>query len=369
MRIGIDIRSLSGSPITGVGTYLQGVLSGLATGAIGSSMEHEYVLWHTGMTPVVLSGDKRIVLHRRIPNKVLSALWSITHRPHFATLFPRIDFTWLPNLAVYPFRHSVPYGVTVHDLSFLHYPGWFSLKRRLWHRLVQVRGLLSQAQIIITVSESTRDSIKQFFPELAQRTMHVIPPAISLVEENPDALRDVPDEYIVYVGTLEPRKNVDAIIMAFKQIARAHPRLQLVLVGAFGWSVSSLVHTMRHEPRIKWLRYLSQTDKEQVYAKARVCIWPSFFEGYGFPPVEALARGVPVIVSYRTSLPQVLRDHAVYVNPYNAGELAKVLDEVLTAPQVPMVLGHLPEHIRKRTWVDVAHEYNQVFSEINAHRN
>jgi glycosyltransferase involved in cell wall biosynthesis len=159
------------------------------------------------------------------------------------------------------------------------------------------------------------------------------------------------------VGTLEPRKNIEACIAAYRSIAPKYPGLELILAGTYGWSVRRMLRSIKDDTSIHWLQYVSDAEKTMLYKHARVLVWPSLYEGFGFPPLESLRQGTPVVTSYRTSLPEVLGINALYVHPYNVGELAAVLDQLLAEGELPSLLQQMPPRYRERTWKQVASEY------------
>ncbi len=366
MTIGIDMRSYLTGPPTGVGIHLKGLVSGLAALDRDGALTDRYVLCSTGFKHDAEVSQKEFAdipfpwKHIAIPNKVVTSAWLLTQSPSMRSLFSGVDYWLLPNIGLYPQRRIAPYAVTVHDLSFMHYPSWYSFKRRLWHRAIRLQKLLAHANCIVTVSESTATAIREVFPGLASKRIVVISPAVqdsAVVPEENSLLKKLPKKYILFVGTLEPRKNIDAVILAYRASASQHPGLELVLAGQFGWSVRNIVQSIARDTRIHWLRYVSENDKALLFKHAQVVVWPSFYEGFGFPPLEALREGTPVITSYRTSIPEVLGVHAFYSNPYNAGELAAVLNQVLTQQELPEIMRQIPARFAERSWKQVASEY------------
>jgi glycosyltransferase involved in cell wall biosynthesis len=126
---------------------------------------------------------------------------------------------------------------------------------------------------------------------------------------------------------VEPRKNIASVIAAYRLWRQKYPEIKLVIAGKYGWSVD--IANLNHQERegIIWLRYVTVAQKKALYRLARLFVWPSFYEGFGFPPLEALAQGTPVVTSYTTAMPELLHEQAQYVNPYNYAELEKLAEE------------------------------------------
>jgi len=196
--------------------------------------------------------------------------------------------------------------------------------------LVNVGKLVQQADKIIAVSGNTKRDIMRFFP-LAEEKITVINPGVESLPLNQssakDALKDLdlPEKYFVYVGTLEPRKNIDSLIKAFDRYHKEYPDVHLVIVGAKGWVYNNLLRQIKKRPFIHYLNYVASPAKDALYYMSQGLIWPSFYEGFGFPPMEAISYGVPTVVSYKTSLPETGKQQSLYIDPYNISDIYKSL--------------------------------------------
>ena len=348
MNIGIDIRSLIKRPLTGVGHYTASLLDALP----GASPHHT---WHQLVTGLKLPEDVRRAsptqLHIRVPNKILTATWALTPLPLWTKKINALDALLLPNIHYLSPAIHVPFAVTVHDVSFLHNPRFYNVKWRLAHLVTNIPRLLRRARRIITVSEFSKSEIHRYFPWLKDSTVVVIQPALPETGGDVPAVLSLPqNDYILFVGTLEPRKNIPTAIQAFLSVAKKYKDVTLVLAGSRGWLSRDIVQMIDGNPRIQWLDYVTPADKLALYQHARVFIWPSLYEGFGFPPLESLRAGTPVITSYRTSLPEILGAGAIYVNPHNVYDVAAALDYTLSRSSV-----HLPPApALSNSWASVA---------------
>lgn len=353
MKIAVDIRSLGDKNLTGVGTYVLGMLTGLTQAEL--KPDDDITLWYSGGAHVRDRIRQRITrfpffrLEIPIPNKILK-LGMLFPVSMLSGRLSGFDYHWLPNIDFFQ-TSEVPYTVTVHDLSFLHNPLYYSYKHRLSHRLIFSQKLLERAHLIIAVSNATKEDIIRFFPSIPSERMVVVPPGLpSMDSDHLDTFPQLPERYILFVGTIEPRKNIHALLDAFDIVSTTDTSLHLVLAGGGGWSNDSIIRRFRNNEKIHWLGFVTPSQKEQLYKNALAFVWPSFYEGYGFPPLEALRHGTPVITSYRTSLPEILNSRAYYVNPYNPSELALVISSVLAKPRMTQTTGTVSTY----AWRDAA---------------
>ncbi len=349
MKIGIDIRSLAAGRRTGVEEYTIGLLRALFQ--LGG--EHEYVLFFNAWgneepNLAWTEGFPQVTVRRfRIPNKLLNlSLWYWRY-PKLDRLIGGVDVFFMPNLNFAAFSQEVKLIVTAHDLSFEFFPQMFSWKQRLWHYAVNFRALLRRADAIVAVSKSTKDDLitRYHVPETKVQVIHSgIDERFAPMDRNTLALLGVqkkyhlPYKYILYLGTIEPRKNLGALLAAFEafQGAAINPemaRYELVLAGCPGWKYEEFfraIHTSPVRDKIHLIGFVDDADKPALYNLASVFVYPSFYEGFGFPPLEALACGVPVIASHSASLPEVIDEAGVLVDPYRPDEIFQALQGILS---------------------------------------
>ncbi|MDD5749848.1 MAG: glycosyltransferase family 1 protein [Patescibacteria group bacterium] len=340
MNIAVDIRALNNKKLTGIGKYIFYALEYI----LENDKKNKYYLFSSGRKPLskeqLPSTGNFEYIHIKVPNKVLNfALWANWLK--LDKLLPaQIDLFWLPNLNFARFSQGVDYVLTVHDLSFLHSREFYSLKRRWWHKLIDVPYLLTRARQVIAVSYNTKRDILRFFP-LDEKKIKIINPGIYNQKIEASRVREIlvqynlDKKYFLYLGTLEPRKNILSIVKAFDHFHRDYPDYQLLIVGGKGWIYNRLLRLIKKKDYVRYLGYVDGEQKDALYSLCQAFIWPSFYEGYGFPPLEALAHGKPLIVSYKTSLPETLKTAAIYVDPYNISDIYQAMislekDQLLT---------------------------------------
>ena len=238
-----------------------------------------------------------------------------------------------------------PIVSTIHDLSFEHLPETFTRRSRTQLRLT-VRGTARRAAVILTLSEfSRRDIIETYAvdPERVLVTPAAAPTNFAPVE-NETELKDIRERYgikanyLLSLGSIQPRKNLARLIEAYALLrsSRAGNQLpQLVIAGKRGWLDNEIQRAAQRENRnesIKFIGYVPEKDLPALYSAAICFVYPSFFEGFGLPVLEAMQCGTPVIAGNRTSLPEVAGAAALLFDPFDAGALAEAIERIIHNP-------------------------------------
>jgi glycosyltransferase involved in cell wall biosynthesis len=232
--------------------------------------------------------------------------------------------------------------VVFHDLSFVRFPNYFSKKKMIWHWTQDPKGQAQRADRIIAVSRATKEDIISYYG-IPEGKVFVVHSGINdffrekIREEDLEEFRKkngIIGRYVLFVGTLEPRKNVDGLIRAFSRLKEdVHFRdVKLVIVGARGWLYDTIFKeaaTSRFSSDIRMWGHASFEDLRYLYHGATVFAYPSFFEGFGFPPLEAQACDVPVVASSCAAHREILGDSAFLVHPEKDDEIAEALKVVM----------------------------------------
>lgn len=345
MNIGVDIRSIMYGNYTGIGEYTYQLLDHVFR------IEHDadYFLFCNSKKPTRLPSweSKRVSVTKfGYSNKALHASLLAFGFPKLQEMTERergikFDRVFLPNQNFFRPRATDRLTITVHDLSFVRFPNFFPRMHRLWHHAVNLRGLVEQAEQVIAVSEHTAQDLQVLWG-VPEKKIHVsypgLDPMFLLGAGRDDEVKrkyDLPESYLFFLGTLEPRKNCEAVIQAFDRLATKHPRLHLVLAGGWGWETQGIKHALAvspHRDRIRLLGYVDRQDKPALYRLATVFCYPSFYEGFGFPVLEAMSQGCPVVTSTTSSLPEVSGNSALCVPPHDTAALTDAIDAVLQSP-------------------------------------
>ena len=235
--------------------------------------------------------------------------------------------------------------VTFHDLSFEKYPQFYSSQKNFWHFSMNPPKQAAEADKIIAVSESTKEDlielygiepekIKVIYSGLSSKTTRIVFPQEKIYVRKKYGL---PENYILYLGTLEPRKNIISLLKAFEKSKMAgalkNSNFKLVIAGAKGWLYDDIFKTAQKfssRNDIVFTGFIESKDKPVLYEMAKLFVYPSFYEGFGFPPLEAMAQKTPVITSGISSIPEAVSNAAITVNPSNPDELREAMEKVLT---------------------------------------
>ncbi|MCL5435731.1 MAG: glycosyltransferase family 4 protein [Patescibacteria group bacterium] len=380
MRIGIDLRTLQQGRTTGVEVYSQNLIQAL----LNIKSPDKYLLFynshHRPVPRLSFAGGNDITLKTfRLPNRLLNLSFLFLHYPKIDRLLGGLDIFFSPRYLFSAFSARCRLVVVMHDLSFVHFPHFFSWKQRLWHSFVSDRSACKRASTVIAVSKSTRDDLIETF-QIEKSKISVVYPGLDhrlyhsrcdANEENKFRLEyGLSKPFVLYLGTIEPRKNILGIIRAFELVkAKCDAPLELVLAGGLGWLYKKILRRLDRSPyrqSIKLLGRVPETAKAPLYRMAKVVLFPSFFEGFGFPPLEALACGTPVVVAHNSSFHEVLEDAAIYVNPYDAAQIAMSLkallrDEALARHCVDLGLRRAKDF----TWEKTAAGVLEVFQKLS----
>ena len=379
MRIVVDARPAVFAQKTGIGVYTWHLLRLLPRVDPATT----YLAWYLN-AGAITGGPRRPLRELGAPNLVergtpIPAGWFARSTERFdlprIEWFARSDVLFAPNFVPPPTR-SRRLVVTVHDLGFRRFPDTAPHSTRRW--LARLDGTLRRATRVIAVSESTRrDLVELYHVESARIT--VVPlgvdggtfgPADAGVVEAARSRLGVAGPYVVYVGGIEPRKNLPNLLWAF---ARLGPDLSLVIVGSgVEWNpqgtglLREALERLPSETRRRVVRtgYISERDKVALLSGAEALVYPSLYEGFGLPVLEAMACGTPVVTSDRSSLPEVAGEAAVLVDPTDPEAIAAGVDRLLTDGRLR---GRLREaglaRAARFTWEETARRTAQVLHE------
>lgn len=240
-------------------------------------------------------------------------------------------------LNVAPWGSPVPTVITIHDLAFIRFPYTFRAHNRTYLD-VATRTSARRAAAILAVSEHTKREVVGLLGVPPERVI-VTPDAARAHFQPPDpatleAFRqqhNVPEQFVLYVGTLEPRKNLPTLLEAYSQVAR-HSRAPLIIGGGKGWlygPVFQRLEALGLRDRVQFIGYIAEEDLPLWYAAATIFVFPSIYEGFGMPPLEAMSCGTPVVTSNSSSLPEVVGNAGLMVPPTDADALAEAIMRLL----------------------------------------
>lgn len=268
-----------------------------------------------------------------------------------------------------PVRSAVPLAVTLHDVMALDHPEWFTRGNVLQQRLV-LGPALRRASAILTPSEHSRDRAVARLGLDPQR-VHVTPWGVderfSPGPRPTDLLErlGVRGRYLLTVGMLQPRKNLEAALAAFERLRGRHD-VELVVAGSRGWRDETLVERLHSSPEgecVHLTGHVSDDELVGLYRGAECFLFPSRYEGFGFPPLEAMACGVPTVSSDRASLPEVVGDAGVLVDPDDPAAMAEAVEALLSSRALrDETVARGRERAGKFTWARCAEQTVDAYS-------
>jgi glycosyltransferase involved in cell wall biosynthesis len=302
------------------------------------------------------------------PIRTLYPSWDLLARPQLPPSLRETGVLHATNPAAIP-----PAGarqrlvVTVHDLAFEHFPELFPRQWRLLYR-IGLRAAVRRADAILTPSRNTAEDLVSRTKVRPER-IHVVPLAAALgaYDADPREVRDrlkVPEPYVLFVGTLEPRKNLVSLVRAYRRAAGTGAPHALVLAGPMGWQPAALLRelALSGPGEIVLTGPVSAADLDALYRGSAAFVYPSLYEGFGLPVLEAMARGVPTIASNASSVPEVLGDAGIAVDPRSIAELADALERVLGDEALAADLARRgAERAARFTWDETARRTLQVY--------
>jgi len=277
-----------------------------------------------------------------------------------------------------PIGCTTPVVVSVHDVSFLEHPEYFT-RDRAWQLQWTVRRTVNRAAKILTGTEFSRRSILKVYGDLEEDKVVVVPNAAASEfrpiarEAAAAAVRErfsIGAPFILSVGDLQPRKNHIGLIRAFARLAAAYPQLKhnLVMAGKPTWFADRVREAARDSgvsDRIQFFGFVSDDDLLQLYNACDVLVFPSFYEGFGLPALEAMACGRSVVCSNTTALPEVVDGAAILFDPYRIDEITRAISDLLLDAELRTRMERLGlQRAAHFSWQKTAEKTLEVFREV-----
>ena len=386
MRIAIDYTAAIRQG-AGVGNYVRSLVDAM----LALDTTTEYTLLTSGRPtrerpfPIAQNVRGRSVF---IPDRYLNILWYRWRLPLYANFFTgQVDIYHGPDFVLPPLNRKLRKVVTVHDLAFLEHPE-FAVPELTAYLTKVVPEAVASADAVAAVSQVTGQTLIEHFKTPSEK-ITIIPNGIRQYFRritDPILLGATQHKYglkhplVLGVGTLEPRKNHLGLIKAFykSQSSGGKGKQQrpamLALAGGPGWmyeETRQLVADLKLEKKVRFLGRVGELELITLYSLADVFAYPSFFEGFGVPPLEAMACGAPVITSNTSSLPEVVGDAALLVDPHNTVELAHAITRLVENEELREDLREKGyRQVKQYTWPNSARKmlsvYEKLYNEVPA---
>lgn len=364
MRIAVHAADLDNERIDGTRVYLLNMLKNF--GKLDEQVN--FTLYHRNdFNPQLTPPSFKNYLLKKIPFPIF---WTQT-RFAWQLFWDRSDVLWMPvhNMPILR-RKKLKVVVTIHDLAFKIFPQYFPKKE-----LAKLNNLtdyaVENANGLIAVSQATKNDILRFYPNIKAEKIKVIHHGFDTqlfsgnisLEESYKILKTYnlqPNSYLLYVGAIQPRKNLIVLVEAFEEIKKSYPEMKLVLAGAPAWNFKEMLARIKNSIYAKDIIVTGKVPFESLvvfYRNASAFIFPSIYEGFGIPVLEAMASGTPTIIANNSSLPEVGGKVALYFNASSSQELAVCVARVLSdeALRTQMIAEGLLQ-VQKFSWEKCAKE-------------
>ena len=323
-------------PMTGIGQMVQAVASGLATDP--TIKLHGYAVSRRGgdrLKQAAPAGVSTSVF--RLPARVVHELWQHADWPRLAGF----DVVHGPNFVVAPAKNAVEV-VTIHDLTAWRWPELVTAASRNYPKLVD--RAIQRGAVVHAVSDFVAAEVQELLhlpPERVRRIYNGVGEPLPADIAAGRALAGGRD-YVLAVGTIEPRKDYPTLVRSFSEVQRQFPDVRLVIAGGDGWGSDELSDAITKSglgESVLRLGYVSDVDRRNLTAGASCFVYPSKYEGFGLPPLEAMSYGVPVVATRAGAVPEVVGDAASLVAVGDCGGLAASIIEVLSNSDLRLTLS------------------------------
>lgn len=377
MRIAIDYTAAIRQG-AGIGQYVRNLVDAL----LAEDHSNQYTLLTSGRPtkerpfPTAPNVRGRSIF---IPDRYLNVLWYRWRLPLYATYFSgQTDIYHGPDFALPPLGKKLRKVVTVHDLAFLEYPE-YAVPELVSYLKKIVPEAVEAADVVTAVSEATRQGLIKYF-KTPQEKITVVPIGVTSHFRritDPILLGATQHKYglkhplVLGVGTLEPRKNHLNLIKAFAKATRKkNGPAMLAIAGGKGWlyeETQQLVEKLKLENKVRFLGRVSDFDLVTLYSMADVFAFPSFFEGFGIPPLEAMACGAPIITSNTSSLPEVVGDAAILVSPQDVDALSQAITRLIESETLREELRQKGfQRVQQFSWPQTARKMLAIYNRLYA---
>ncbi|MFP4460265.1 MAG: glycosyltransferase family 4 protein [Candidatus Zixiibacteriota bacterium] len=360
MKIGFDATILT-KRLTGIGYYTINLIDAILDNYPDDDV---YLFAHRPLKKKPRNKRAKIIIsnsfhaHTFLQSKIKSLLMKYD-----------IDIIHGPNFYL-PLLNKIPSIVTIHDMSAILFPKQHTFIHRLSQKMLYPSA--NSANAIICVSSSTAADLIKLKPGLENK-IHTIHSGIEkrfspdIRDDRISSKYNLPDKFILFLGTLEPRKNLNGLLRAFSKIRNKIPH-RLVIAGGIGWKNSTIFDELDRlgiKNYVHFPGYIDDKDLPSLYRSASIFVYPSFYEGFGLPPLEAMACGIPTITSNISSMPEIAGEAAMQVDPHSADSLADAILQIAQNPELATNLAH--KGIKKAqefTWDKTAQKTVEIYKSL-----
>ncbi|MFQ5714750.1 MAG: glycosyltransferase [Candidatus Scalinduaceae bacterium] len=357
---------------TGVGRYT----SNLCKSILETNGKNDYFLYSPGQMGIVIRTDRTRIHFKKsgitLKNNTLRILWEQVTLPYYS-MNDRLDLFHYTDHALSSLQRTRPIIITVHDIAYVRFPKLLNKSRQIYKKCI-LKMSIKKAALIIADSCSTKRDIMSYFG-IKEEKIRVVSPGVESrfrpignVEEY-RLKKNLPSKMILNVGTLEPRKNVVTLIKAFKKLKElGFKNYKLVIAGDKGWLYKQIfkeIESSGLQKEVLFLGIVKDEDLPTLYNCADVFVYPSLYEGFGLPPLEAMACGVPVITSNTSSLPEVVDNAGIMIAPDDVNSLCEAMSSVLKDEELWHQMSNKGlERAKLFSWKETAKKILEIYDEV-----
>lgn len=376
MNIIFDLRPCITKYNTGIPQYINYLLKNL----LKIDKKNKYFLFWTGVKkPIIdkeiLNSPKTKILTLKIPNRFLNLSLFLFNFPKLNNFFKfkTEDTLWFsPHFVNLPLSKGFKKITVVHDLSFFYFPEFLTFKDKIFHHIQKIKKNLKESEKIITISNSTKNDIIKFFgikKEKIKTIYHGIDKNKFKKIKNKKELEkfrkkynlEKKFDYLLYLGPIEPRKNIESIIYGFSELSEDLKRKTKLIIA--GYTLRNIYSKNRN---IIFIKNVKEKDKVYLYNISKIFLYPSYFEGFGLPILEAMACQKPVITSFTSSIYEIFSKYALIVNPYNVTEVKNALELLLKSKALyNYYKSKSKDAVKNFSWKKTARETLKIINNLN----
>lgn len=367
VKVALELQPICGNR-TGIGLYTYELAKRLQSDDCMRFQGNLFNFRNRNQNEESLKGvSMDLSVNQRMPYGVYRRIWDIAPLS-YSKLFQRSDISHFFNYIVPP-RVSGKVVTTIHDMSYRRHPETLN-EKNLKRISTGMAATLDRSHKVITISKFSKNELVELLG-ISSECIEIIPPAPSLSLQDADFQTvcekyKINAPYILYTGTIEPRKNIPLLIKAYERLKKetgiSH---KLVLVGGKGWKSEGIYREIEESPvsnEIILTGYVLAEEKNTFYKNASVFVFPSLYEGFGMPLVEAMTHGTPVVATNVASLPEVMGEAGLLVSPSDDVSLAEEMFSIISNPELAEELKQKGfEQVKKFTWEKSAQKLKELY--------